>query len=71
MTLRIHTEETTSLTYVQWSSNPGRPNGIQTSTTSNPIMDDMTRREEEADAIGLKNCADYVREWITRQRRGS
>ena len=25
----------------------------------------------EADSITLKNCADYVREWITRQRRGS
>jgi hypothetical protein len=25
----------------------------------------------EADGIKLKNCAGYVREWITRQRRGS
>ena len=25
----------------------------------------------EAKGIALKNCADYVREWITRQRRGS
>ena len=25
----------------------------------------------EANIITLKNCADYVREWITRQRRGS
>ena len=25
----------------------------------------------EADGITLKNCAGYVREWITRQRRGS
>jgi len=25
----------------------------------------------EADSITLKNCAGYVREWITRQRRGS
>jgi hypothetical protein len=25
----------------------------------------------EAKGITLKNCADYVREWITRQRRGS
>jgi hypothetical protein len=24
----------------------------------------------EADGITLKNCAPYVREWITRQRRG-
>jgi hypothetical protein len=24
----------------------------------------------EADGITLKNCAAYVREWITRQRRG-
>jgi hypothetical protein len=24
----------------------------------------------EADSITLKNCAGYVREWITRQRRG-
>ena len=24
----------------------------------------------EADGITLKNCAGYVREWITRQRRG-
>jgi hypothetical protein len=24
----------------------------------------------EADGIALKNCAGYVREWITRQRRG-
>jgi hypothetical protein len=25
----------------------------------------------ETDSITLKNCADYVREWITRQRRRS
>jgi anti-anti-sigma regulatory factor len=25
----------------------------------------------EAKGIALKNCADYVREWITRQRRRS
>jgi hypothetical protein len=25
----------------------------------------------EADGITLMNCAAYVREWITRQRRGS
>jgi anti-anti-sigma regulatory factor len=25
----------------------------------------------EADGITLMNCAGYVREWITRQRRGS
>jgi hypothetical protein len=25
----------------------------------------------EADGITLTNCAEYVREWITRQRRGS
>jgi anti-anti-sigma regulatory factor len=25
----------------------------------------------EADGVTLKNCAAYVREWITRQRRGS
>ena len=25
----------------------------------------------EADGITLKNCPTYVREWITRQRRGS
>jgi hypothetical protein len=25
----------------------------------------------EADGITLMNCATYVREWITRQRRGS
>ena len=25
----------------------------------------------EADGIGLRNCAAYVREWITRERRGS
>ena len=25
----------------------------------------------EADSIILKNCAGYVREWITRQRRGT
>ena len=25
----------------------------------------------EADGIALKNCAGYVREWITRQRNGS
>jgi hypothetical protein len=25
----------------------------------------------EADGIELKNCAGYVREWITRERRGS
>jgi hypothetical protein len=25
----------------------------------------------EADGIGLQNCAPYVREWITRERRGS
>jgi hypothetical protein len=25
----------------------------------------------EGDGIALKNCAGYVREWITRQRRGS
>jgi hypothetical protein len=25
----------------------------------------------EADGIGLQNCAAYVREWITRERRGS
>jgi hypothetical protein len=25
----------------------------------------------EAEGITLKNCAGYVREWITRQRRGS
>jgi len=25
----------------------------------------------EADGITLKNCAGYVREWLTRQRRGS
>jgi anti-anti-sigma regulatory factor len=24
----------------------------------------------EADGVILKNCASYVREWITRQRRG-
>ena len=24
----------------------------------------------EADGITLKNCARYVREWVTRQRRG-
>lgn len=24
---------------------------------------------QEADGIALKNCAGYVREWITRQRR--
>jgi len=24
----------------------------------------------EADGVTLKNCAAYVREWITRQRRG-
>jgi anti-anti-sigma regulatory factor len=25
----------------------------------------------EADGVNLRNCAAYVREWITRQRRGS
>ena len=25
----------------------------------------------EAEGIGLRNCAGYVREWITRERRGS
>jgi hypothetical protein len=25
----------------------------------------------EADGIALKNCAGYIREWITRQRNGS
>jgi anti-anti-sigma regulatory factor len=25
----------------------------------------------EADGIALKNCARYIREWITRQRNGS
>jgi hypothetical protein len=25
----------------------------------------------EADGIGLRNCAAYVREWITRERRGN
>jgi len=25
----------------------------------------------EADGITLRNCAGYIREWITRQRRGS
>jgi len=25
----------------------------------------------EADSITLKNCPAYIREWITRQRRGS
>jgi hypothetical protein len=25
----------------------------------------------EADGIALKNCAAYIREWITRQRNGS
>jgi anti-anti-sigma regulatory factor len=25
----------------------------------------------EADGIGLRNCAAYVRDWITRERRGS
>jgi hypothetical protein len=25
----------------------------------------------ESDSIALKNCPAYVREWITRQRRGS
>jgi hypothetical protein len=25
----------------------------------------------EADGVTLKNCADYIREWITRQRCGS
>ena len=25
----------------------------------------------ESDVIGLRNCAAYVREWITRERRGS
>jgi anti-anti-sigma regulatory factor len=25
----------------------------------------------EAEGVTLKNCAAYVREWITRQRRGS
>ena len=25
----------------------------------------------EAEGIGLRNCAAYVREWITRERRGS
>jgi hypothetical protein len=25
----------------------------------------------ETDGITLKNCAGYIREWITRQRRGS
>ena len=25
----------------------------------------------EADGVRLKNCAGYVREWITRQRKGS
>jgi anti-anti-sigma regulatory factor len=25
----------------------------------------------EADGIELKNCAGYVREWVTRERRGS
>jgi hypothetical protein len=24
----------------------------------------------EADGVTLKNCAAYIREWITRQRRG-
>jgi hypothetical protein len=24
----------------------------------------------EAEGVTLKNCASYVREWITRQRRG-
>jgi hypothetical protein len=25
----------------------------------------------EAEGIGLRNCAAYVRDWITRERRGS
>ena len=28
-------------------------------------------RNCEADGIELKNCPAYIREWITRQRRGS
>ena len=33
--------------------------------------DDVSFLERcEADGITLKNCAGYIREWITRQRRG-
>jgi anti-anti-sigma regulatory factor len=56
---------------------------IRSETNKRPIvlnLKDLTLVDEnaitflercEADSITLKNCPPYIREWITRQRRGT
>jgi anti-anti-sigma regulatory factor len=54
------------------SEGNGRPISLDLKDVTLVGQDGITFLDRcEADGITLKNCAEYIREWITRQRGGS
>jgi hypothetical protein len=65
-------EETVELETLIKSEENGRPIVLDLKDVTLVGRDAIAFLERcEADSITLKNCAGYVREWITRQRDGS
>jgi len=69
---RMGLEETVELETLIKSEENGRPIVLDLKDVTLVGQDAIVFLERcEADSITLKNCAGYVREWITRQRDGS
>jgi len=69
---RMGLEETVELETLIKSEENGRPIVLDLKDVTLVGQDAIAFLERcEADSITLKNCAGYVREWITRQRDGS
>jgi hypothetical protein len=65
-------EETVELETLIKSEESGRPIVLDLKDVTLVGQDAIAFLKRcEADSITLKNCAEYVREWITRQRDGS
>jgi anti-anti-sigma regulatory factor len=69
---RMGLEETVELEALLKSEESGRHIVLDLKDVTLVGQDAISFLERcEADNIALKNCAGYVREWITRQRDGS
>jgi hypothetical protein len=69
---RMDQEDIAELERLVRSETDGRPIVLDLKDLTLAGRDAISFLERcEADGITVKNCAGYVREWITRQRRGS
>ena len=69
---RMGLEETVELETLIKSEGSGRPIVLDLKDVTLVGQDAIAFLKRcEADSITLKNCAEYVREWITRQPDGS